>query len=63
MGWAEDPVTVAAIVRDELGVLIAEPRLNWSSSRPTVVDVDDQGTVSALAVGRSVITASADGVS
>ena len=37
--------------------------VSWSSDKPAIADVDDDGTVTAKADGTAVITATADGVS
>ncbi len=38
------------------------PDITWKSSRPTVAEVDDNGTVTGLKPGEATITASADNV-
>ena len=53
----------SAVVRDANGVSLPDRAVTWHSSTSTVASVDDAGMITALAVGSSVITASAEGVS
>ncbi len=49
-------------VRDQLGDTLAGRAIAWSSSAPNVASVDTKGRITALAVGRTVISATADNV-
>lgn len=42
---------------------VSDVTVSWASSNPAVAEVDAEGLVTPLAVGNSVITASADGIS
>jgi len=48
---------LAAVVSGTTGSELTDRAVNWTSSTPTVASVSAQGTVTALAVGTSVISA------
>jgi uncharacterized protein YjdB len=48
--------------RDASGNKLAGKRLNWSSLNPNISTVDASGVVTGVAIGSTVITARADGV-
>jgi uncharacterized protein YjdB len=50
-------------LRDERGAILVDRPVTWTSSTPTVATVDATGLVTAIAVGSTVITATAEGKS
>ena len=54
-----DCIVLDTIARTHTGASITSPRLAWTSSNPSIVEVDSAGVVTAKAVGRSTLTASA----
>lgn len=50
-----------ATARDGAGVVIAGRTVSWSSAAPSIAAVDGAGTITAVAPGTAVITASVDG--
>ena len=42
---------------------ISSPKINWSVSHPDILQIDDNGIITALKVGESIVTATVDGVS
>jgi hypothetical protein len=48
--------------RDASGNKLAGRKLNWSSLNPNIATVDASGVVTGVAIGSTVITARADGV-
>lgn len=52
---------VTATLRDAAGAVLTNRAVTWSSSTPTVATVDATGTVTALTVGSTSITATSEG--
>lgn len=55
--------SLVAVPRDAAGNALTGRAITWTSSAPAVARVDSAGVVTAVAVGRAVITASAGGKS
>lgn len=53
---------LVATVRDAAGNVLSKP-VSWSSSNPSIVQVDQTGKVSGVSLGQAVVTATVDGVS
>lgn len=53
--------TLQAVARDAEGILIEDADIQWSSSNPDIMTVDDMGRVVAKAAGAVLITAAAVG--
>jgi hypothetical protein len=53
---------MSAVVRDALGGVLADRPVTWSSSAPAVATVSASGTVTAVAAGTALISASVEGV-
>lgn len=58
-----DTLRVVAAATDANGHPVEEASFSWSSSDASVVDVDESGLATAVAVGTAVVTASSSGVS
>ena len=55
--------TITADIRDQTGSVISGKTVAWASSAPAVATVDAAGTLAAVSVGSSTITATVDGKS
>jgi len=58
----DERLIVPVTARDSTGRLITNPSITFSSSEPTVLSFTEPGTVTALALGASVVTATMDGI-
>ena len=58
-----DTLRVVAAATDANGHAVEEASFAWSSSDASVVDVDESGLATAVAVGTAVVTAASSGVS
>ena len=58
-----DTLRVVAVATDANGHAVEEASFAWSSSDASVVDVDESGLATAVAVGTAVVTAASSGVS
>lgn len=56
-----DAATLAATAINALGLAVPGVAANWSSSAPTVVQVDPSGAVEALSAGSADVMASVSG--
>ena len=56
-------VTVTADIRDQNGSVVTGKTVAWASSTPAVATIDASGTLKAVSVGTSTITATVDGKS
>lgn len=54
-------LTLSAVVRDAAGAVVTGRTLTWATSNATVATVSDAGTVSAIAAGSALISASLEG--
>jgi uncharacterized protein YjdB len=55
--------TASAVLRDERGATLTGRAVAWNSSSPAVATVDNNGAITTLAVGTTVITATSEGKS
>jgi uncharacterized protein YjdB len=55
--------TASAVLRDERGATLTGRAVAWNSSSPAAATVDNNGAITTLAVGTTVITASSEGKS
>jgi hypothetical protein len=51
--------TMTAEARAEDGSIVSDPGITWASSNPHVIQVDDMGGLTAIALGQAIIAASA----
>lgn len=58
-----DAIQLSVISRDAAGTQIANPRLGWTSSLPTVATVSGTGRVTGVSPGQTIIRAIGDHVS
>jgi trimeric autotransporter adhesin len=54
---------ISVTLRDNVGTVLQNRRVDWSSSEPAVASVSAGGVVTGLAVGKSTITATSEGKS
>lgn len=54
-------VRFQVVATDEFGFVVAQPQVTWASFITSVATVDDSGTVSALTVGESTVSATVRG--
>jgi hypothetical protein len=52
-------LTLTAEARAEDGSIVSNPGITWASSNPNVIQVDDMGGLTAIALGQAIIAASA----
>jgi hypothetical protein len=55
-------VRLSAVTRDERGAVMPKAHVQWSTSNPAYVTVNDSGVAAGVGAGAAVITASIDGV-
>jgi hypothetical protein len=53
----ESATITATVVREEDGSIISNPGITWTSSNPDVLQVDERGVLTTIALGRAIITA------
>ena len=60
--WIGDTARASVRVLDQAGAEMADPGVAWSSREPSVATVDASGGVTAVAAGRTFVTASTAGL-
>lgn len=61
--WLEDTLQLTATVTSGTGEPIDQPQLVWSSDQPDILEVNNQGMITALDTGEATITATYENTS